>query len=93
MKLEWKSCFKVGVTILLLYVCIHFFPNVVSMLTALLGAISPIIIGCIIAYLVNILLVAYEKIYFPKSKRLEEKNRGLATYFFLSACIFLKNML
>ncbi len=69
MKLEWKTCFKVGISIFLLYICIHFFPTVISLLVKLIGAASPLIIGCVIAYLVNILLVMYEKIYFPSSKK------------------------
>lgn len=67
MKIEWKTCFKVGITLLLLYICIHFFPSFVSFLSTLIGAASPLIIGCVIAYLVNIILIMYEKIYFPKS--------------------------
>ena len=74
MKLEWKTCFKVGISIFLLYICIHFFPTVISLLVKLIGAASPLIIGCVIAYLVNILLVMYEKIYFPSSKKIIVKK-------------------
>lgn len=69
MKIEWKTCFKIGITILLLYICIHFFPSVVKLITALIGAATPLIIGCVIAYLVNILLVLYEKIFVPNTKK------------------------
>lgn len=76
MKLEWKTCFKIGISIFLLYVCIHFFPMVTNLLIKLIGAASPLIIGCVIAYLVNILLVMYEKIYFPKSnKKIVKKTK------------------
>lgn len=37
-------------------------------LSLVLGAIAPLVVGAVIAYLVNIIMVGYEKIYFPKSK-------------------------
>ena len=69
MKLEWKTCFKIGFSIFALYLCIHFFPGALSILTALIGAATPLVVGCIIAYIINILMSFYEKHYFPKSKK------------------------
>ena len=69
MKIEWKTCFKIGVSIFLLYLCIHFFPGAVGLFNSLIGAATPLIVGCIIAYVVNILMSFYEKHYFPKSKK------------------------
>lgn len=69
MRVEWKTCFKIGFSIFVLYLCIHFFPNAMDLFSAMIGAASPLIVGCIIAYLVNILMSLYEKYYFPKSKK------------------------
>lgn len=69
MKIEWKSCFKVGISIFVLFLCIHYWSNVAGLFGALIGAAAPLLIGCVIAYLVNILMSFYEKHYFPKSKK------------------------
>ena len=68
MKLEWKTCFKIGLSIFLLYLCIHYWDAVGTLLGTLLKASSPLLIGCIIAYFVNILMAKYEKWYFPKAQ-------------------------
>ncbi len=69
MKIDWKTCLKVGISIFVLYLCIHFLPNVLGLLGALLGAATPLIIGGVLAYLLNILMSFYERYYFPKSKK------------------------
>lgn len=68
MKLTWKTCFMVGFSTLLLYLGITYWPDFANLLSLALHAAMPLIIGCVIAYLVNILMSAYEKHYFPKAK-------------------------
>ncbi len=68
MKIEWKSCFRIAVTALLLVVCIKILPNVGTALQAFFTAALPLLIGCIIAYVVNILMGQYEAWYFPNTK-------------------------
>ncbi len=70
MKLDWKACFKVGLSIFILYICIHYLDSAQNLLMTLLGAASPLIIGGIIAYLVNILMMFYEKYFFQKSQKI-----------------------
>lgn len=69
MKVEWKSCFRVGLSIFLLYLCIQYWSTVAGILATAIGAASPLLIGCVIAYLINILMKLYEKHYFTKSKK------------------------
>lgn len=69
MKIEWKTCFKIGVSIFLLYLCIVYWPAFVDLAGLLWGAGMPLIIGCVIAYLINILMSFYERHFFVKSKR------------------------
>lgn len=69
MKLEWKTCFKIGVSVFVLYLCMTYFPNALDLLGAVVSAATPLLVGCVIAYLVNILMGLYEKYYFPKSKK------------------------
>lgn len=72
MKINWDSCFKIGVTVFVLYLCTQYWSVVGNVLSMILGAASPLFIGCIIAYLVNILMSLYERHYFTKTQ-----NRGL----------------
>ncbi|EET60860.1 hypothetical protein BRYFOR_07323 [Marvinbryantia formatexigens DSM 14469] len=69
MKLEWKTCFRAGVSIFVLYLCIFYWKNAASLLAALLGAATPLILGCAVAYIVNILMDFYEKRFFVHSDR------------------------
>ena len=79
MKLTWKTCLKVGTSIFLLYLCIHYWPTVSGLLGGMLGAAFPLIVGCAVAYIVNILMGFYEKNFFPKSnaKWLSRSRRPL----------------
>lgn len=76
MKLEWKTCFRVGASVFLLYLCISYWKSVAAFLGGLLGAATPLFIGSAIAYLLNILMTIYERYYFPRSaKALVMKSR------------------
>ena len=64
--ITWKNCFKVGISALLLYLCIRFSENVFAFIGLIFAALAPVIIGGVIAYLVNLLMSFYERHYFPK---------------------------
>ena len=68
MKLRWSTCFKVGISIFLLYLAVNYWQAVADVVSAMLGAAMPLIIGGFIAYMVNILMAKYEKWYFPNAK-------------------------
>ena len=67
--MKWKTLFKIASVAFLLYLCIYYWPAVSALLGGVLGAAAPLLIGCVIAYPVNILMMLYEKIYFPKTKK------------------------
>lgn len=67
MKVTWKACAQVGISVFILYLCIFYWQNVASILTALFGAITPLFLGCAIAYFVNILMTLYESHFFISS--------------------------
>jgi len=67
-KLEWRSVFRLGTGAFLLYLCILWWPDVSHFLSALFGTAMPLAVGCVIAYLLNILTGLYERHYFTKSK-------------------------
>lgn len=73
MKLEWKTCLKIGVTVVLLYLFITYWPQVVAIAALALSAAKPLLLGCVIAYVVNILMSFYEKYYFTKGKMKDKK--------------------
>lgn len=94
MKMEWKSCFKIGTSLFLLYLCVTYWQSAANVAGLVLGAAMPLLIGCIIAYLVNILVSCYEKHYFKKStnKALIKSRRPVcmvAAFLTLVAVVYL----
>lgn len=94
MKVEWKSCFRVCVSIFVLYLCMSYWKVAAKFASMVLGAAMPLLIGCMIAYLVNILMSFYEKHYFVKTKsKAIKKSRRLvcmvAAFVTLIAVVFL----
>lgn len=48
----------------MLYLCIHYWSAAAGLFGAVLGAASPLLIGCVIAYIINILMSFYERHFF-----------------------------
>lgn len=61
MKLRWRDCMKVGLSIFALYLAINYWKTAADLASALVGASLPLIIGGAIAYFVNILMANYER--------------------------------
>lgn len=61
MKLRWTDCFKVGVSVFALYLAMHYWQTAANLVTTVVGAAMPLIIGGAVAYLVNILMANYER--------------------------------
>ena len=53
----------------LLYLGIHYWPAIGEFLIGLLSAALPLIIGFLIAYIVNIVMSAYERLFFGKARK------------------------
>ncbi len=68
MKIEWKSCIRLGVTVFVTFLAIYYWSSLTGFLGVVFGAAGSLILGCVIAYVLNILMSFYEKYYFPKSK-------------------------
>ncbi len=69
MKLTWKTCIRVGLIAFLVFLCIYYWETVSAFFTTLSGALTPIVLGLAIAYVVNIVMSRYEQWYFPKSTK------------------------
>lgn len=68
-KLDWKTCLKIGVSVLALYLCIHYWGNIAGFIGLVVSASAPIFTGLIIAYAINILMCFYERHFFTKSRK------------------------
>lgn len=78
MKIQWKDCFRLGTTVFLTFLAIHYWEKLTKLAGVLFGAASALILGCVIAYVLNILMSFYEKHYFPASrKEWVEKSRRI----------------
>lgn len=69
MKLDWKTCFKVVFSAVVLFLIIHFADNIFATLGLAMSSLNPLIAGLVIAYIVNIPMSFYEKHYFPNSEK------------------------
>ncbi|MGM9643127.1 MAG: AI-2E family transporter [Eubacteriales bacterium] len=67
-RIETATCIKVGIAVFIVYLAIRYWPHVGKFLLGLLDASTPLIIGAVIAFLVNILMRGLEKIIFPRAK-------------------------
>lgn len=63
MKEEIKKYVKIAAVIFGLYLLIRYWPNVEGLIVLGIGAAAPLLIGCAIAYVVNILMNCYERQY------------------------------
>ena len=68
MQLTWKSCLKIGVTAFLFFLAVHYWEPVMGIVKLVFSAATPILIGLVVAYIINILMVFYEKRFFARTK-------------------------
>ena len=69
MKHEWKGWLRLGVTLFLLYLAVHYWGAVSHGALLVLYTSAPLLLGATIAYVVNILMSIYERFYWPNSTR------------------------
>lgn len=67
--MKYQKYFWAGAAGFLLFLCIFYWESFAGLLALVLNAASPLLVGCVIAYAVNILMSFYERHYFPKSSR------------------------
>ncbi len=68
-KLDWKTCFRVGASVFVLFLCIHYWPNISGFIGKCFTAAAPVFTGFVMAYIINILMSFYERHFFQKSKK------------------------
>lgn len=67
MKIDWKSCGRIGISAFLLYLCITYWSAFADLVHRLFQAAAPLLLGCVLAYAINILMTFYEAHYFPQA--------------------------
>lgn len=65
-KIEWKTCLKLVISAFVLFLCIYYWEGVSRLLGMFVGALTPLVLGFSIAYVLNILMSFYEHHYFRK---------------------------
>ena len=99
MRLNWKSGLIASASAFLLYLAIHYWPNITSFAGILVTSASTLIIGACLAYAVNILMRMLERRIAPDCKHpLWEKARrpvcmGLAFLILLVAIVLLVQLI
>ncbi|MBQ8228995.1 MAG: AI-2E family transporter [Clostridia bacterium] len=68
-KKSFKSYLKIAAFIFAIYLGIHYWPGISTVIKTVFSSATPIIIGVILAYMINILMSFYERHYFPKSTK------------------------
>lgn len=68
MKSDSKKYLKMGVAAFLLFLAIYYWKPFTKIVGVALRAATPLLMGCVIAYIVNILMSFYERHYFPNQK-------------------------
>ncbi|MBO5088867.1 MAG: AI-2E family transporter [Lachnospiraceae bacterium] len=66
--LAYRKFLRYGITVALLILAVLHFETIIGWGSTLIAVANPLIVGCVIAYILNILMVRLEKIYFPNSK-------------------------
>lgn len=74
MELKWKTCLRAGVTVVLLFLVIHYWPAFTGVAGIAFGAARPLLWGCVIAYVVNIPMDFFERYMQPRCKNTAVKK-------------------
>lgn len=61
MNLEWKNCLRAALTVLFLFVIIHYWDAFFAGIHLIICASVPLLLGTAVAYVVNILMNFYER--------------------------------
>ena len=64
-QLEWKTCLRAGISVALVCLALHYWSWLTRLIGMALGAAFPLVLGGGIAYVVNILMSFYERLFLP----------------------------
>lgn len=76
MELKWKTCLRAALTVLCLFLVTHYWESFTRLLGIATGAAMPLLLGGVIAYIINILMNFYERHFFThRNKPIVQKLR------------------
>lgn len=83
MNLKKSTIFKLALAVFVVYLCIYYWPKISGLLGLLLSALTSILLGCCIAFVVNIPMSFYERHFFRKhdGKVIRKLRRPLCMIF------------
>lgn len=91
LEIKWKNCFRVGVSVFILFLCCTYWKTAAAFLAKLLSAATPLFIGLAIAYVLNILMSFFERHYFTshaEKKVIQQSRRPVCMVAsFLTLCL------
>lgn len=78
-KIETKTIVVIGIAAFVLFLAIHYWPAIATFGSLIFAAATPLLLGCVIAYPLNILMSFYERHLFQKSKNkwIKKSSRGI----------------
>ncbi len=76
---EKKKYIRLGIAALAVFLIIYYWSAISDALSLGIAAAMPLLVGVVMAYVINILMCFYEKYYFPKSKKefAKKSRRGV----------------
>ena len=80
--LSLKKFTQYALIIAVVYLGVSYLPELIRFGGVIWSAASPLVIGCVMAYVLNILLVRLEKIYFPNSQKDKKSFLSVLTVLF-----------
>lgn len=67
--LSWKTCLRAGVSAFVLFLCVHYWGAMSGLLLTAFRAATPVILGCVIAFILDIPMSFYERHFLPGSQK------------------------
>ncbi len=76
---EKKKYVRLGIAALVVFLIIYYWAAISDALALGIAAAMPLLVGVVMAYVINILMCFYEKYYFPKSRKefVKKSRRGV----------------
>lgn len=76
---EKKKYIRLGIAALVIFLIIYYWSAISNAIAMGIAAAMPLLVGVVMAYVINILMCFYEKYYFPKSKKasVNKSRRGV----------------
>lgn len=68
-RIETKTIVKIAAAVFILFLAINYWSNISGIIGKILSAAMPLLIGCVVAYPLNILMSFYECHFFVRSKK------------------------